>query len=263
MSRDATPSRADADLRARRKLLERLSDAPSIETQFDGVLDLKPHETLLDVGCGGGGFLGRLRSGGHPGRVVGVDVASALVELATRHHPGIEFRQADILDLPSDLGAFDVVTARYVLDHLPDLGQGLDAICRVLVSGGRGVFIANAFGHLGGFWAAVAEATRGDEALAPLWDEPSGDPRREERLMAVAELRFASVGLRYLSCSIAFEHAAQVLSLFDTYRQSYAGIPDAAWCSARAALERRLPSSAGGTPWRVELRAAVVTVTKG
>ncbi|MCP2636282.1 class I SAM-dependent methyltransferase [Microbacterium sp. HD4P20] len=114
---------------------------------------------VLDVGCGSGEFLARLRAiGAEP---VGADPAPAMAAAASVHAPVVE---ADAEHLPFDAGRFDVVTAVNALQFADDTVGALREFARVVVPGGR-IGIAN--------WA---EAARSDidvieRAVAEALDE--------------------------------------------------------------------------------------------
>jgi SAM-dependent methyltransferase len=102
---------------------------------------LVPGASVLDVGCGPGtitlDFAGRVA----PGRVLGIDEAQSVIDLARseqaeRHIRNVEFRTADVyaLDLPDDM--FDVVHAHQVLQHLTDPVAALREMRRVCKPGG-------------------------------------------------------------------------------------------------------------------------------
>ena len=102
---------------------------------------LAPGIHLLDVGCGPGtitlDFAGRIA----PGRVLGIDAAESVIDLARaeqaeRHIRNVEFRTADVytLDVPDD--TFDVVHAHQVLQHLADPVAALREMRRVCKPGG-------------------------------------------------------------------------------------------------------------------------------
>ncbi|MFD6137115.1 class I SAM-dependent methyltransferase [Isoptericola sp. NPDC060257] len=90
----------------------------------------------LDVGCGLGTLVGRLRASG--ATVVGLDVDEPMVE-ATRARfagdPGVAARHGRFEDVPAD-GSFDVVTMVASLHHL-DLEPALRHAAGVLAPGGR------------------------------------------------------------------------------------------------------------------------------
>jgi len=93
-------------------------------------------DRALDLGCGDGTFTAALaRAGAKP---VGVEVAEAALRRARAAHPEIRFLFA-ALDgpLPLDDGAFDVVWASEVIEHVGDTARWLSEVRRVLRPGGR------------------------------------------------------------------------------------------------------------------------------
>jgi SAM-dependent methyltransferase len=89
---------------------------------------------LLDVGCGGGLFLGMMRERGF--RVVGLDFSREAASVAWRRQqaPAI----CGTLDqAPLRPAAFAGITMFHVLEHLPDPRSFLIAAHRLLVSDGR------------------------------------------------------------------------------------------------------------------------------
>jgi SAM-dependent methyltransferase len=87
---------------------------------------------LLDVGCGTGGTLDRLRTFGD---VVGLDLeATALAFCRKRGYERLV--QASATALPFASETFDVVVALDVLEHIPDHAAAAREIMRVLAPGG-------------------------------------------------------------------------------------------------------------------------------
>ncbi|MGO3725704.1 class I SAM-dependent methyltransferase, partial [Staphylococcus carnosus] len=69
--------------------------------------NIHPGMRVLDVGCGPGEVTGLLAAlVGDSGKVIGIDTNTQLLNLAKQNHSGenIEYREADIYDLPQDLG---------------------------------------------------------------------------------------------------------------------------------------------------------------
>ncbi|ANE43407.1 class I SAM-dependent methyltransferase [Deinococcus puniceus] len=200
-------------LRTRIGTHRRYTVGPDLEASLDELLRLTGQETLLDVGTGPGEFPGRLRAQGHTGRLVGVDLSAGMVEQARAHQPGVEFLQASADALPFADATFDVVTARHMLYHVPDVTAALTEFRRVLKPGGRFLAVTNASTYMSELWAAVAEA-------ATL--EPSLDAVRASRgsfAAAFSELNgegvvrdvFGNVEVSFLQSALVFPDSQPVL----------------------------------------------------
>jgi len=88
--------------------------------------------TVLDVGCGAGGFAAIWRHFNPALAYTGVDASAALIDAARRLHPEHTFVQADGAGpLPFEDGAFDVVAALGWLHLEPRYPQALDELWRV------------------------------------------------------------------------------------------------------------------------------------
>jgi len=97
---------------------------------------VRPGDSVLDVGCGEGAFAVELVGMGAD--VVGIDVAEEPLRRGRRRHPQLDLRRVDA-DAPWPLtdGAFDVVWAGEVLEHVADTVGWLSEVRRVLRTGGR------------------------------------------------------------------------------------------------------------------------------
>ncbi|MFD9908946.1 methyltransferase domain-containing protein [Streptomyces sp. NPDC059063] len=102
---------------------------------------LQPDMKVLDVGCGPGTITADLAALVPDGHVTGVDRAPGVLEqaratAAERGLANVEFAVADVyaLDLPD--GAFDVVHAHQVLQHVGDPVGALRELRRVCAPGG-------------------------------------------------------------------------------------------------------------------------------
>lgn len=113
-----------------------------------GFAEVKPGESVLDVGCGTG-VLTRLAAlvVGQTGYAVGIDPAAKMIGVAKKNAlkevSRAEFRLAVIEDLPFEDNRFDCVLSSAMLHHLPpDLKvKGLSEVRRVLKPGGRLVLV--------------------------------------------------------------------------------------------------------------------------
>lgn len=92
--------------------------------------------TACDLGCGPGHVARYLHEQGL--RVIGVDLSPAMVELARRLNPGIEFRQGNMLSLSIGEGAWGGIAAFYSIIHIPrtEVLAALAEMKRVLRPGG-------------------------------------------------------------------------------------------------------------------------------
>jgi ubiquinone/menaquinone biosynthesis C-methylase UbiE len=112
----------------------------------NNLLDLRPDEDLLDIGCGIGDFLMNLRKGGHLGKLYGIDRIPSLVEEARIESSAkglhVDFRISDATTLGFPSASFHCVTALDSLEEA-DPGKILAEIGRVLKAEGRVVISAN------------------------------------------------------------------------------------------------------------------------
>jgi arsenite methyltransferase len=104
---------------------------------------LKPGETVLDLGSGGGfdAFLAA-REVGKGGRVIGVDMTPAMLSKARRNaergqFTNVEFRLGEIENLPVADASVDVIISNCVINLSPDKPRVFREAWRVLKRGGR------------------------------------------------------------------------------------------------------------------------------
>jgi arsenite methyltransferase len=105
--------------------------------------DVKPGETVLDLGAGAGidCFLAA-REVGTGGRVIGVDMTPAMIEKARANaakgdYPQVEFRLGEIEHLPVADASVDVIISNCVVNLSPAKDQVFREALRVLKPGGR------------------------------------------------------------------------------------------------------------------------------
>lgn len=104
---------------------------------------LRPGQTVLDLGSGGGidAFMAA-RQVGPAGRVIGVDMTPEMLEKAERNKvkvglDNVEFRHGYIEDLPVDDNTVDVILSNCVINLSPDKAAVFRESYRVLRPGGR------------------------------------------------------------------------------------------------------------------------------
>jgi len=105
--------------------------------------ELKPGETVLDLGSGAGfdAFLAAQRVG-ESGKVIGVDMTHEMIEKAIVNAEklnisNVDFRLGEIEKLPVSDSAVDVVISNCVINLSPDKSAVFKEIHRTLRPGGR------------------------------------------------------------------------------------------------------------------------------
>lgn len=131
-------------------------------------------QAVLDVATGQGDVaLSAARVVGPTGRVVGVDIAAAMLDVARQRAAGlhnVEFVEADMEALGQPPASFDVVLSRFGLMFAVDHVATFQALARTLVSGG--VLAAAVWGP-----ASSNGLFSGARALSQLLELPPPDPR--------------------------------------------------------------------------------------
>jgi arsenite methyltransferase len=142
----------EEQLAAVRRLYEQteVADLPNTVTDASlgcgnptAIAELRPGETVLDLGSGGGidCFLAA-KAVGPSGHVIGVDMTPSMVELARRNAgkvgaTNVEFRHGEIESLPVDDASVDVIISNCVINLSADKDAVLREAFRVLRPGGR------------------------------------------------------------------------------------------------------------------------------
>jgi arsenite methyltransferase len=105
--------------------------------------DVRPGETVLDLGSGAGidCFLAA-RATGPTGHVIGVDMTSAMIDRARAaakkgSYANVEFRLAEIEHLPVADASVDLIISNCVVNLSPEKEQVFREALRVLKPGGR------------------------------------------------------------------------------------------------------------------------------
>lgn len=96
---------------------------------------VKPGLRVLDVGCGSGKTSSILREMTQPdGMLVGIDFSEERIRYAKEHFgktPGIDFQVRDFTQPLDELGQFDVIWVRFILEYFllesPDIVKNLTA----------------------------------------------------------------------------------------------------------------------------------------
>jgi SAM-dependent methyltransferase len=95
-------------------------------------------DRVLDVACGTG-IVARTAADrtGSTGRVVGLDLNEAMLTVARRIRPDLDWRQGDAASLPFPDESFDVALCQSGLMFVPDPAAAVGEMARVVRPGGR------------------------------------------------------------------------------------------------------------------------------
>ena len=222
---------------------------------------VRPGARVLDVATGPGYVAAAAAERGAD--VVGMDVAGAMLALARRAHPGLDFRTGDAEALPLPDASFDVVVANFALLHLGRPEHAAREFARVLVPGGRVALtvwdVPERARFIGVLLEAVASASGG-----PPPDIPVGPPFFRFSEEAEFTRLLAEAGLEGISIdTVAFSlHAASADALWQgllggTVRSAALIVrqPEETQRAIRAAFDRILQPYTG--PGGVELPVSV------
>ena len=177
-------------------------------------LEIQPGEHVLDIGSGPGFLAMEIADlTGPGGRVVGVDVADAMVRRAAqRTQQGwVSYLQGDATALPLEDAAFDVVVSTQVAEYMTDLAPYCSEIARVLKPGGRALILTTD-------WDGIA------------WH--SQDPDRMARV------------LRAQNRSVAQSNVPRILA---PYLRAAGLVVDGVHCHRIVNLDRRAGTYSAGT----------------
>ena len=108
---------------------------PSHLRRIDRLVSMAPGDRILEVGCGQGHLTKALAERGLD--IVGIDANPRAAEVAGNGL--VRYMLAESLEFEDD--AFDFVLAVHAIEHIPDLDGALSEMARVLVPGGKAVFI--------------------------------------------------------------------------------------------------------------------------
>lgn len=138
------------------------------------LLDPKPAERILDLGCGTGHLTAQIASRGV--NVTGLDASASMIAQARINFPKLRFVLADAAAFEAE-EPFDAVFSNAVLHWIHDAAPVLASVHRTLKDGGRFVFEMGAKGNnrrvLEAVTAVLAES--GYEARCPWFFPTAGE----------------------------------------------------------------------------------------
>jgi ubiquinone/menaquinone biosynthesis C-methylase UbiE len=107
---------------------------------------------VLELGCSTGMNANFLAE--YCGECIGIDIDEKALRYARDHaHPRVGFIYGDAMNIPFPDNCYDVVVCNHVYEHVPDSGQMMEEIFRILRPGGVCYFAAgNKYGLIEGHY---------------------------------------------------------------------------------------------------------------
>jgi trans-aconitate methyltransferase len=137
------------------------------------LLEAKPGEQILDVGCGTGHLTAQIAGNG--ATVTGLDSSPEMIRQAREIHPGIHFEVMDAREITLE-EKFDAVFSNATLHWIKEPERAIEGIARVLRPGGRFVAEFGGKGNIAGLVSALERAWPALSLTGPIpnpWYYPS------------------------------------------------------------------------------------------
>jgi trans-aconitate methyltransferase len=115
------------------------------------LLDPKPGERILDLGCGTGHLTAQIAE--HGAEVIGLDASISMIAQARQNYPKLKFVLADARTFEPG-GGFDAVFSNAALHWIPEPAPVIASVARALKPGGRFVLEMGSKGNI----ARIVEA---------------------------------------------------------------------------------------------------------
>jgi trans-aconitate methyltransferase len=119
------------------------------------MLEAKPEERILDVGCGTGHLTAKIAANG--AQVTGIDRSGEMIQQARAAYPALRFEVMDAREIKF-AEKFDAVFSNATLHWIKEPERAVEGIARVLRLGGRFVAEFGGRGNIAGLVAAVERA---------------------------------------------------------------------------------------------------------
>lgn len=134
------------------------------------ILDPRPGERILDVGCGTGHLTAQIAARG--AQVLGLDSSASMIAQARQNYPKLNFKLADARDFRFD-ESFDAVFSNAALHWIPEAARVISGMADALNPGGRLVLEMGAKGNIARIVTVLAQVL--PEARNPWYFPTAGE----------------------------------------------------------------------------------------
>lgn len=128
----------DIQLKKRKRIYDYVTPKIGAEEEIIKLINL--NLSILDVGCGNGDLLIRMRKQGFLGRLIGIDISKGILQ------PGIKQNEEKNLNIVFEIGNaeklefpdnnFEVIISKHVLYHVENVKVAVEEVYRCLKPGG-------------------------------------------------------------------------------------------------------------------------------
>ena len=225
----------------------------------------RPPGEVLEIACGTGIVTRRLRERVSPSlRLVATDLSKAMLDYARAKldgRKGIEWREADALNLPFEDGSFGAVVCGFGLMFAPDRQAALAEARRVLAKGGMLLF--NVWDRIEENRHALVNAEvlealfPGDLEMKYRFPYEMNDPGLLRRLLAGARFRETRIETKRIPLEPADPRTIATAQIRGTPRSA---LLEERGVSLDLVIDRLIEAltKAGGNPYRGHAQAVVV-----
>lgn len=135
-------------LKKRQALIQYDIPKISISQEIISLIDLNLDKYILDVGCGTGDLVTSLRKeNNYKGKLFAVDISEGImregIEKNISGNLDINFEVSDAQNLPFNDSYFDVIIAKHMLYHVPNIEKAVNEVYRTLKKGGKFIVSLN------------------------------------------------------------------------------------------------------------------------
>ena len=155
LNADVLPSQADQKLQQEFNEWAAAGRGDAMEDHHSDItdqtlelMDLRPSDRVLDLGCGTGWASRRMARMVPQGEVVGIDVADEMLrraEQASSDFPNLRYIWGSAERIPARDNAFDEVLSVESFYYYANQGKALDELRRVIAPGGRLFILINLY----------------------------------------------------------------------------------------------------------------------